>query len=89
MTENFQYKCEFRNKQTNEPMYQLHTVESFVRNKGHDAFTLLTCYAAYDGSCLSTFWDSLSDPSSRSKQFSLLGLFDSRRWGLYIVPQHQ
>jgi len=33
MTEKSQYRCEFRKNLTNEPMYQLHTVESFVRNK--------------------------------------------------------
>jgi len=33
MTENSQYKCEFRNKLMNETMYHLHTAEPFVRNK--------------------------------------------------------
>jgi hypothetical protein len=32
-------------------------------------FAVLGCYAVYDGNCLLTFRDSLSVPSSRTKQF--------------------
>jgi len=62
----------FLSKKTARYSIQLKPYEIWGLRRGVvEAFALLGCYAAYVGSCLPTFRDSLSIPSSRAECMTL------------------
>jgi hypothetical protein len=50
-----------------------HSKAWWLKQAELEVFALLGCYAVYVGSCLLTFQDSLSVPSSRVKQPKMMG----------------